>query len=193
MTGAPDYVEPVVGWRLWHVAERAGALRLVSPLYRTTWPPRRELVAACRHGMESGFSLSWPSKRRHAPPSPRCGCGVYAGRTPGEATAYMTRFFKQRADVLHRVIGTVSLWGTVVECERGWRASHAYPERIYVPVPAARRRLGFGELRRPALPVEEIALELAGYGVPVEVVDCMTLDDLAQRLGTSRRVHLEAA
>ena len=24
------------------------------------------------------------------------------------------------------------LWGTVVECKLGWRASHAYPERIYV-------------------------------------------------------------
>ena len=193
MTGtAPDYIEPVVGWRLWHLAERDGALRLVSPLYRTAWLPRRELVAACRRGMESGLSLYWPGRRRHAPPDPRCGCGIYAGRTPAEATAYMTRFFKQRDDVLHRVIGTVSLWGVVVECERGWRASRAYPRNIYVPV-TRRRRLSFVGLKPPALPAEEIAFALADYGVPIELVDCATLGDLAETLDARSIGFPEAA
>lgn len=156
---APDFIEPVVGWRLWHVAERDGALRLVSPLYRTTWPTRRELVACCRRGMESGLSLYWPGIRRHPPPHPGCRCGIYGSQTPAQAAMYLSGFFKQREDVVHRVLGTVSLWGTVVECERGWRASHAYPVRIYVP----ERRTG-GEAVPPA---KEIARRLAVYGVPV--------------------------
>ena len=186
--GAPDYCEPIVGWRVWHVVGRDGGLCLLSPLYRTAWLPRQELVAACRRGMESGLSLYWPGRRRHAAPHPTCGCGIYAGRTPADATAYITRFFKQREDVLHRVIGTVSLWGVVVEGERGWRASHAYPQRIFVPVPTRRRRLSLlSDLRRPALPPEEIALALADYGVLVELVGCTTARDVAESLEAVER------
>lgn len=166
---APDYAEAIVGWRLWHVAERGGALRLRSPLYRTPWPPRMELVAVCRGG-------------RHPSPDPVCGCGVYGSRTATDAAAYLTKFFKSRDDVLHRVIGTVSLWGTVVECERGWRASRAYPRRIYVPAPSRARLIAIGGLRRPALPPAEIADALAEYGVPVELVECSSLSELADTL-----------
>ena len=35
--------------------------------------------------------------------------------------------------VAPRVLGRVSLWGDVVECAWGWRASFAYPAQIYVP------------------------------------------------------------
>jgi hypothetical protein len=56
----------------------------------------------------------------------------------------------------------VALWGEVVEGERGWRASHAYPTRIYVPL-----RAGSDHQE-----VNDIALDLAVYGVPVEVLDC---------------------
>ena len=135
---APDYVAPLQGWRLWHVVERDGELRLVSPLYRVQWPARRELVAACRRGLEPGLSL-YPPRTRHAAPSPGCGCGIYGSCGPVQVAAYMSRFFKQREDVVHRVIGTVSLWGEVVECDSGWRASYAYPRRLYVPLPQGRR------------------------------------------------------
>lgn len=180
---APDYAEPIVGWRLWHVAERDGALRLRSPLYRTPWPPQTELVASCRRGLEAGLSLYLPRRSRHPSPDPVCSCGVHGGRTATDAAAYLTKLFKPRDDVLHRVIGTVSLWGTVVECERGWRASHAYPRQIYVPVPSKRNRLfPVGDLRRPARPPAEIADALAEYGVTVELVECASLSELADTL-----------
>ncbi len=175
---APDYVAPLEGWRLWHVAERDGALRLVSPLYRTVWPVRREFVASCRRGLEPGVSLYRP-RTRHAAPSPGCGCGIYGSCEPARATAYMSRFFKHREDVVHRVIGTVSLWGEVVECESGWRASRAYPRRIFVPL-ARGRRLSLRGLRHPALPAVEIALELADYDVPVDLVECASVEELAE-------------
>lgn len=186
---APDYVEPIVGWRLWHVVERQGALRLCSPLYRTVWAPRREMVAACRRGVESRALSISPGAPRHSPPYGRCSCGIYASQTPGQAAAYLSRLFRQREDVLHRVIGHVSLWGTVVECERGWRASHAYPRQIYVPVPGKRRRLStVGGLRRPALPPAEIADALAEYEVTVELVECSSLSELAETLTLRSRL-----
>jgi hypothetical protein len=60
-------------------------------------------------------------------------------------------------------VGRVALWGTVVEYEAGWRASMAYPERLYLP---AWRASG-----APLANVEEVAMGLADYRVPVEIVD----------------------
>lgn len=179
---APDYVEPIAGWRLWHVVERQGALRLVSPLYRTLWTPRHEMVAACRRGVESLVLSIRPVALRHSPPHGRCSCGIYASQTPAQAVAYLSRLFRQRVDVVHRVIGHVSLWGSVVECERGWRASHAYPAHIYVPTPTRRWLSLVTGMTKPCLPAREITLALADYGVPVEIVECADLRDLAAAL-----------
>jgi hypothetical protein len=178
---APDYVEAVVGWRLWHVVETGAGLRLRSPLYRTVWTPRQEMIARCRRGAESAVLLSSP-RTRHSTPDERCSCGIYASRTPAQAAAYLSRFFKQREGVLHRVIGQVSLYGLVVECERGWRASRAYPALLYVPVPRRRRPSLLTGVRPSPLPAEEITWALGDYGVPVEVVGCATVSDLAERL-----------
>lgn len=58
-----------------------------------------------------------------------------------------------------RVLGRVALWGTVIESERGFCASHAYPIRIYLPADV-------GEPWRTSW--EEVALGLWRYGVPIE-------------------------
>ena len=52
-----------------------------------------------------------------------------------------------------RILGEVTLWGHVVETEAGWRASHAYPLRLYVPDAA-------------------IAAELAVYAVAISCAEC---------------------
>jgi len=51
-----------------------------------------------------------------------------------------------------------------VECTRGWRASRAYPSRIYVP---ERRGPYWLRAERP----EEIAFGLTDYDVPVGLLD----------------------
>ena len=61
------------------------------------------------------------------------------------------------------MLGRVALWGQVVECERGWRGSHAYPEHIFVPTTASDGK--------PIARVDELALGLTDYGVPVELVE----------------------
>ena len=159
MSAAPDYIEPIVGWRTWLVLLEGEDFRLRSVLYDALWPPRSELVARCLRR-----SSPWRRRCEHVPPAYRCRCGIYAAREPEDAACYLEGRSWADALSVHRVIGMVSLWGRVVECKRGWRASHAYPKIIYVPTTRSPYWL---RAQRP----QEIALALTDYGVPVELLD----------------------
>ena len=166
----PDTIEPAVGWRIWDVVELDGALRLCSLAFWSIWLPGHETTATCRRSWIEGPGVLAP----HGAPAERCTCGIYGTRTASHMLAY-ARGVGRRADTVHRVVGRVSLWGRVVEADAGWRASHAYPASLYVP--AARRRRLLGE--RPALGVEQIAIRLGDYGVPVDLVDATGGRELA--------------
>ena len=142
------------------VKEREG-FRLRSVVYDALWSPRSELVAHCLHHT---LRLPWRKRSSHVPPAGRCRCGIYAAREPEEAATYLEGRTPADALSVHRVIGTVSLWGRIVECTRGWRASRAYPKAIYVPATRAPYWL---RAERAA----EVALALTDYGVPVELLD----------------------
>jgi hypothetical protein len=88
-----------------------------------------------------------------------CGCGIYAAGEPEEAASYLEERSWGDASSVQRVIGTVSLWGRVIECKCGWRASHAYPHAIYVPATRDRERLRVET-------GQAVALALTDYGVP---------------------------
>jgi hypothetical protein len=142
-------------------------------------------VALCRLGER----LYWPLRQLvpgHAAPDEGCRCGIYAAATATQAAASVTVPARLRGQIVHHVIGRVSLWGTVVECERGWRAECAYPASLAVPVslPRAPKR-HFLRRRRQwtrSRPAAEIAPALREYGVPVELVTCETLGALAAAL-----------
>jgi hypothetical protein len=177
VSAAPDYVEPIVGWRTWLVVCEGEGLRLRSVVYDTPWSPHNELVARCL-SWQRAFSLPWRRRSGHVPPARGCGCGIYAAKEPEEAASYLEG--RSWADALgvHRVIGTVSLWGRVVQCRRGWRGSHAYPKKIYVPSTRAPYWLR-------AERAEEVALALTDYDVPVELLDAdpCGLEELVAALG----------
>jgi len=179
---APDYVEPTLGWRVWDVTELDGRLRLRSPAFRTVWLPGREVIALCRRSFPSRASAGLGD---HRAPHERCCCGIYAAGSAGQAASYLTRLFARRPGTLHRVIGRVSLWGFIVECERGWRAARAYPSSIYVPSATKRRLPSLAQLPRPLRPAEEIALALVDYGVPVELIDGRTKQEVVEVLEAS--------
>jgi hypothetical protein len=72
---------------------------------------------------------------------------------------------------LYRVMGTVALWGTVIEGEHGYRASHAYPQRLYIPVNRIRgsRRISpatvaYGLMSAYGVEVEPAAIPTDGEG-----------------------------
>lgn len=157
MSSAPDYVQPVVAWRVWRVVESAAEFQLQSVVYGTVWPTHEPMAARCfRHRFSF---LPWRKRDPHAPPAEDCSCGVYAATLQG-LVPYLDAPDLAR---VQRVLGRVSLWGSVVECEQGWRASRAYPTHIYVPAREAKRAR--------AAAVEEIALSLTRYGVPVEILE----------------------
>jgi hypothetical protein len=152
---APDYAEPLRAWRLWEVEDLDATPRLRS-LYRMCfWPVGQPFEARCE-----AHRLRLRRRARHAAPTATCACGIYAVPFQFVRTLALHDHFPPRQSL---VIGTVSLWGEVVECERGWRAGLAYPSRLYVPVASP--------------DAEEKAAGLADYGVPVELLDTRSISD----------------
>ena len=153
---APDYLEPVVGWRVWNLLEVAGEVRLSSLVYSKAWPVRQELSAVCRLGTRVPMSSRQRSLPPHRAPYAQCSCGIHGTRTLEQATVYLESGSEGRSSGACRVLGRVLIWGSVVEGERGWRGSRAYPERVYLPAEVG-AKWAFG---------------LAAYGVPIELLDC---------------------
>jgi hypothetical protein len=158
MSDAPDYAAPLYGWRLWLVVPSGARLALASIVYDVVWPTGEPLVAGCLHRRRSSRPPWRKEPTGHAAPSEPCRCGIYAIDDPTRLASYLDGAYPGRVAV-HRVIGRVALWGTVIESERGWRASHAYPAHLYVP-------LLTGEPRSTAA----VAGALAAYGVPVDAI-----------------------
>jgi hypothetical protein len=159
---APDIPAALEGWRAWRVVEIEDRYLLGSIVKAAYWQPLEALEAECLHRRSP---IEWMrGGGRHDAPGSSCQCGIYAGglRQAGEYLRDLWSCGSRRPTVA-RVLGRVSLWGTVVECERGFRASRAYPSRIYVPRDDQRRAEQLGS--------EELALHLGVYGVPVEPLD----------------------
>jgi hypothetical protein len=157
---APDFAEPLLGWRCWRVAERGdGSPALTSVVRPVEWPGRSELVAGC---LGSGWRW-WPrrrSARDHRTPDAGCVCGIHAAANVAQALHYLDVYSGTSGRKPPTVLGVVKLWGTVLQCERGWRAAFAYPARLFVVPP-----------RRPNdCDPHRLAEGLARYGVPVEVL-----------------------
>ena len=154
MSGAPDFAEPLEAWRVWRVVAADDGYRLGSVIKPTLWPPGEPLVADC---LRTRPLVDWLRRRpRHGAPERSCACGIYAAGLDRIAE-YVSEANAPRTVAC--VVGRVSLWGDVVECERGFRASHAYPQHIYLPQAGGRTR---------GARWEEVALSLADYRVPVE-------------------------
>jgi hypothetical protein len=172
---APDLCEPVHGWRLWFVVVDGGHARLMSPVYPLVWRPGHELEAVCDARRREPLRPWRLRPAEHAAPEMRCCCGVHAVSEPGDLAAYVPSVAARR--IVHRVLGRASLWGEVIECVRGWRASHAYPAELWVPEVHINRR--------PLTGLEAMAMQLADYGVPVRICAGMTarevVEDLAAR------------
>lgn len=158
----PDYVEAVTAWRVWRVVLRNGGYRLASVVHSTVWPSDEALSAVCaRQTLLPRFLRR--SRRPHEVPDAGCECGIYGTDLERLGPYVVDEPFGGSAG---RAIGRVSLWGTVVECERGFRASHAFPQHVYVPLDGSSRP---DESRR-------LLADLRAYGVPVEVVAARCAD-----------------
>ena len=159
----PDAVEPVVGWRCWRLRDSPEGFALTSACRPVRWDPGRPLEASC--------------EACQAPPGRGCTCGIYAAAEPRLPHAYLPPHVKAADRIRTQAIlgydvvmavGLAALWGSVIECEWGWRAQFAYPTSLYVPT-------GIRHFRRSPAGVEifdsaRVASALSDlYGVPVGV------------------------
>jgi hypothetical protein len=113
--------DPIIGWRVWGIVpwenvEGRKEPRLTALAGGWPWPPGRATEAVCI------------STQHHDAPKVKHECGVYALRNEDEARQLAAPTIVER----EYAIGRVSLWGRVVEHERGYRAQFAYPYAITV-------------------------------------------------------------
>jgi hypothetical protein len=161
----PVVVGPVVAWRSWFIQKEDGGWMLDSVIHRCLWQPREPLAAHC-------LTTRGEKLRKHFAPADRCMCGVYGASTLGRLANYITQGLGPQPRI--QAVGTVKLWGDVLTHEQGWRASHGYPDRLWLPRETVRRE--------PVERWEEIAFDLAGYGVPVEIMDSGHPGDIVDEL-----------
>jgi hypothetical protein len=117
--------EPISGWRAWNLTDGDPG-PLLQPVGSgvDAWSPRRPVEARC-----GASALLTIGIGRHAAPDIRCRCGIYAGSSLEALDRHRPAWPPPP------VVGTVSLWGTVIEHERGWRARFAYPSRLRLVCP----------------------------------------------------------
>jgi hypothetical protein len=113
--------QPIVGWRRWNLVDGAEAAPVLAPAGSgvDTWPHKRAAEARCGAPrlLRRGF-------RPHPSPDFSCTCGIYVSNEldVGERST--------PAYPPPPVVGTASVWGRVIEHERGFRAEFAYPARL---------------------------------------------------------------
>ena len=125
----PDYLEPLRGYRVWHV--RHGTE--LESLCGTAWPPFEQLEA--RPCMALHASDVPPG--RIACDGPPCidhwTCGLRCGIYAFSNSDRLLRAVRHEAFLLRRwplVIGEVWLWGRVARHEYGYRGQFAYPAKF---------------------------------------------------------------
>src|SRR5271170_1062040 len=100
----PDYVSPIVGYRVW--TWNTLGLRSLSG---TLWRPGQPQVARCRASTVAG-TLVGRAKAvddTHDAPQPNCTCGIYAAKT--------LHHLRSAGYERYGIYGEVYLWGAVVE------------------------------------------------------------------------------
>lgn len=148
-------VEPIEGWRAWRLRRTdEGALRVAPTTPRPDWEPGVAIHATCSGAHTREYMIYNPELAKfHRSPEPGCTCGVHATKDP-------RRLRRSRPGKTAGVIGTVAMWGRVIEHTKGWRAEFAYPARLRLVCVWC---LWNGDL--PALP--EAVLDRGGALLPI--------------------------
>ena len=141
--------EPITAWRIWKVTELkellldksllrrmadrfdagqnpfAGLLghRLMPVAHGSYWEPGKH-SASCHVNY---YLVSNP----HTGPAPAqgCSCGIWAVNSRELAEQTLAEYRRAGAQF---ALGTVQLWGRIIECQKGYRAEHARPLELEV-------------------------------------------------------------
>jgi len=160
---APDYISPIVGYRVWQWDAGLKSLNGVQ------WHPRQVIASECR------------SQRCYEAPQAECTCGIYASKK--------LEHLRRLGFMENRVHGEVSLWGTVVEHQEGWRAQFAYPKSFTAPLSLVPLGMSRAEAWLAALSAFGCDIFINGDGGTVPLwhresgVDASGIDLLVRRSG----------
>src|SRR5579875_2580564 len=166
MIGAPSSsaealrIQPIIGWRAWYVCrDRNFTPQLWSVVHALPWPSGSPLVA-------------------HALPTSLPKAGIYAYRSPELAVDE----FASSDWGGGLVLGSVALWGTVVEHERGYRAQYAYPQELLLPLEP-------WDPRGPWADPDAVRALARAYGA--EVRPLADIIDFRMTVAVTRRHHIQ--
>lgn len=109
---SPDYVHTLTAWRAWGY----GQSRLQALGTDHQWKPKRAVKAECSRDYTG-----------HDAPHINCQCGYWSFKTP---ELMKEACFGYKGDVA--VVGSVEIWGRVIECENGYRSEYAYPKELWL-------------------------------------------------------------
>lgn len=124
---APDYFEPVLGWRSWDIDPdyRPGEVPILNSLNGTPWPPGEAMEAQCNR-----------TRAHDGVPGRNCSCGLYSANNLAHLQSMHYHAYNEEHGRGLRVVGELNNWGKVFPGTQGWRAQFAYPKVIYVPFEA---------------------------------------------------------
>lgn len=107
---SPDYVQTMIGWRAW--SSDGNILEALGSDHQ--WKPKKIVQAEC-------------SYHDHEAPQMSCACGYWSFKTP---ELMKEACFGYKGDVA--VVGSVEIWGRVIECQNGYRSEYAYPKELWL-------------------------------------------------------------
>jgi len=111
----PDSIVPVVAWRAWRVTTKLNGQWTLKALGQDgLWEPKKMMEAKCSGGQD------------HPAPHRDCNCGIWSFRTLEELLPALKGYDNVK------VLGQVSIWGRVLECENGFRSQFAYPKELWL-------------------------------------------------------------
>lgn len=113
--------EPIIAYRVWQIKNGL----LYAYAQDAAWKPMERFEADCLL-QSSIYGYPYFGARKHLERAPisSCSCGIYAFKEVELVVEHMAENEKLFA-------GRVALWGSVIECERGYKAEFAYPQVLY--------------------------------------------------------------
>lgn len=144
---APDFIEPLIGYRAWHL-NRDAELVPWSLMGAGPWVPGVN-TAVCHAG-----------KHHHAPAS-KCMCGLYALGSPRDRRLH---------GLDTQIVGAVAAWGDVELHRTGFRAEHAAVVALAIPQDSAleRAQRAADRYEVPLVPRNELELTARAFGRPID-------------------------
>ncbi|HSW91522.1 MAG TPA: hypothetical protein VLG09_02660 [Candidatus Saccharimonadales bacterium] len=129
-TKAPDYFEPVIGYRYWRVDRVPGyypqtVVKLVAFNGSQWYPGINEAKCLATHApvrYTQNYYEGIMYSHVHTAPEEQCACGFYAKKDIYDGLAYTSG----------EAFGRVRMWGKVYEGPNGFRAQYAQIEALVV-------------------------------------------------------------